>query len=196
MEIKKLSPNQILTTMDFPVHNKKILEKYFDQCKNGDLEGVLPVPVVPISIGLPLLDDTSESARKYNASITNYFKEHPEVEYILCDGSHRTTALMLTHNKIPAVVFRKDADIEETRQFINEANKLPGNEHLNLATADTIEGILANKANHYSGNDPNWSASDKSEIMYETVRDKTLRMIKERVIPKYMIDFYKRANKN
>ena len=63
MKILYLNPNEIMTTKDFPVHNLDILKIYFKICKEGSQEILPPTPVIPFSVGLPLLPKTKKKQR-------------------------------------------------------------------------------------------------------------------------------------
>ncbi|MBU0466270.1 MAG: hypothetical protein KJ718_01585 [Nanoarchaeota archaeon] len=174
MKIKNLKPNEILTTKDFPVHNPHILKIYFSICKKGHKNILPPTPVIPLSIGQPLLDNKSKKAKEYNDRIKTFIKKK-KVKYLMLDGSHKTTALALNHNKINSVIFEKDADIKEFADLVHTG------EVFSLSTKETIRDSLLEMANHF-----------KDAKFFESIEDKTKRMVKENVIPLYMIKHYKR----
>ncbi len=175
MKIKKLKPSEILTTKDFPVHNPHILKIYFKICKHGNTEILPPTPVIPISVGLPLLKSKTKKAQEYNKKIKAYVRANKKVKYLMCDGSHKTTALTLTHNKIHTVILKTDADVVELMDLAKTG------EIFNFITDGTIKGELQDLAKHF-----------KDAKFFETVLDKTKRMVKEKVIPDYMIKFYEK----
>ena len=156
MKFKTLKPSQIMTTKDFPVYNGHILKIYFRICQKGHPEILPPTPVIPISKGLPLSKNNI-----HNKRIRKYFKNNPKVKYIMVDGSHKTTALVLTHNKIKTAVLESNKDIKNFRE------KISTGEILSLATEKTIKDILREKAEHYSDAE-----------FFETVEDKAKRMVK------------------
>ena len=79
MKIKKLNPKEIITTKDFPVHNLHILKIYFKICKEGVEEILPPTPVIPLSVGLPLLPVNNKESEIYNKRIKEYLKNNPEI---------------------------------------------------------------------------------------------------------------------
>lgn len=170
-----LDSNRIMTTNDFPVHNEQILKIYFRIAKENP--GLLPsTPVIHKSVGLPLLKEENEFSIKHNKSIKDFFEKNPEVEYIMCDGSHKTTALNLTKNKIHAMLIEKDEDLKKFRDLENSG------EIFSFASIEnTIEELLDEKAGHFS----------EAEF-FQTVQSKTDRMVDSKVIPEYMIDFYRK----
>jgi CDGSH-type Zn-finger protein len=170
MRFENLKPCKILTTHDFPVHNEQVLKIYHMICQKGHPEMIPPCPVIHKSIGLPLLDGDGE----YNSRIKNYFEEHPEVEYILCDGSHKTTALNLTGNPINVMIIETDEDVKRLREM-EESGEI-----MSFAGPNTIEAILKDMARHHS----------KTEF-FETVEEKTERMVREKAVPGYMIEMYR-----
>lgn len=173
MKIKNLKPSEILTNRDFPVHNTHILKIYFKICINGHKEILPPTPVVPLSVGLPLLKTKTKKAKEYNARIKKYVKENKNVKYFMCDGSHKTTALTLTHNKIHAVILKTDKDIREVQELVKTGDAF------SMMIESTVKKELQDQADHL-----------KKAKFFETIEDKTKRMVKEKVIPDYMIKFY------
>ncbi len=175
MKIKNLKPNEIITTRDFPVHNTHILKIYFRICKKGHQKILPPTPVIPLSIGFPLLDGKTKKVQEYNKRIKEYIKKNKRIKYLMVDGSHKTTALTLTHKPIHVMILKTDEDISEVQDLI-EAGEIFGIYRIKL-----IKEELKGKARHF-----------KNAKFFETVEDKTKRMVKEKVIPKFMIDYYKR----
>ena len=174
MKIRYLNPNEIMTTKDFPVHNPHILKIYFKICKEGVQNILPPTPVIPFSIGLPLLRGNSRKAEEYNKKIKEYLKNNPQIKYLMIDGSHKTTALTLTHKKIHATILKTEEYIKEVKELI-KAGEIFG-----IYKISTIKGELKDKANHF-----------KTAKLFESVEQKTKRMVKQRVIPDYMIKYYK-----
>lgn len=174
MEVKKISPSKIVTTRDFPVYNEHILKIYFKICKENNESILPPTPVIPLSVGKPLLPTTTKKNKKYNQRLKDFVSKS-KVEYLMCDGSHKTTALALTHNKIHAVVLKTDADMKEFRSLVETG------EVFSVNTGKTIKAELKEKAEHLKGAE-----------FFETVKDKTERMVKEKVIPQFMIKYYKK----
>lgn len=168
-----LLPEQIMTTNDFPVHNEQILKIYFRIAKNNP-NLLPPTPVIHKSIGLPLLKEQNEFSINHNKVIMKFFEENPKVEYIMCDGSHKTTALTLTHNKINAILLESNKDIELFKQ-----KEITGEIFSFACNETSIKEMLDEQAKHYS----------EAEF-FQTVKSKTDRMVNAKVIPKYMMDYY------
>lgn len=176
METISISPDQVLTTNDFPVHNEQVLKIYFRICQKGHPEMLPPCPVVHKSVGMPLLEGDSKDIKEYNAAIKKYFEENPQAEYILLDGSHKTTALALTGNPLNVMIIRTDEDIAKIRRLIDQG------EVFSFATEkQTIKDIVKEHAEHLF----------EAEF-FQTVAHKTDRMVQGAVIPDFMIDFYKK----
>ena len=168
-----LLPEQIMTTNDFPVHNEHILKIYFRIAKNNS-KLLPPTPVIHKSVGLPLLSREDEFSINHNKAIKKFFEENSEIEYIMCDGSHKTTALTLTLNKINAMLLENDEDIEFFKQKENSG------EIFSFACDEkSIKEMLDEQAMHYS----------EAEF-FQTVKSKTDRMVSAKIIPSYMIDYY------
>ena len=162
-----------MTTKDFPVHNMDILKIYFKVCKDGSQEILPPTPVIPFSFGLPLLHETNKKANEYNKRFKDYLKNNKQTKYLMVDGSHKTTALTLTHKKIHAMILKKDEDMNEVRALIKTG------EIFGIYKLGTIKEELKSLAEHF-----------KTAKLFESVEDKTKRMVKEKVIPEYMIRYY------
>jgi len=175
MKIKKLNSKEIMTTKDFPVHNPHVLKIYFKICKEGAEEILPPTPVIPFSVGLPLLADNSKESEMYNIRIKEYLKNNSQIKYLMVDGSHKTTALTLTHKKIHAIILETEKDIKEVKELMKTG------EIFGINSIHPIKKELKLLAKHF-----------KDAKFFESVEDKTNRMVKKKVIPKYMIDCYKR----
>lgn len=173
MKIKKVKSNEIMTTKDFPVHNLDILKIYFKICKEGVQEVLPPTPVIPFSAGLPLLKENSKEAKRYNERIKEYLKNNINLKYLMVDGSHKTTALTLTHKKIHVMILETDSDIKEVKDLIKTG------EIFGIYKISRIKEQLGILAKHF-----------KNAKFFESVEDKTIRMVGEKVIPQFMIDFY------
>jgi hypothetical protein len=172
MKVKEIKPSEIITTKDFPVHNTHILKIYFKICQKDSQ--ILPAtPVIPLSTGLPLLNGKTVKEKEYNKRFKEFIKHNRKIKYLMCDGSHKTTALTLTHHKIHAAILKTDKDVSDFQKLVEVG------EILSFAGKNTIKEILFEKADHL-----------KTAKFFETVTDKTQRMVKEKVIPSYMIKYY------
>ena len=132
IKIKEVNPNQIITLNDFPVHNPQCLKIYFRILQTGQHKLVPPCPVINKSTGIPFIEGRGNKIKKYNTRLTNFFNQHPEAEYFLLDGTHRTTAATLSHNKIPVMIFENDEDINNAKKLV-ELGEL-----FSLTTGDSI----------------------------------------------------------
>lgn len=134
---------------------------------------VPPTPMIHVLSGLPLLPENHEKAHAHNLALQAYLSEHPEIEYIMLDGSHKTTALVLTHNPIHALVIETNDDIRKMFELVEKG------ELFGFNNPDTFPETLSDIAEHLS------QSTD-----FQTIASKTARMVKEDVIPSYMIDHY------
>lgn len=173
MKIKILDSNEIITTKDFPVYNQHILKIYFKICKDKAENILPPTPVIPLSVGLPLLESKDKKSKEYNKRLKDWLRKNKKVKYLMCDGSHKTTALTLTHNKINSAILKTDKNMEEFNSLVEMG------EAFSMHTEKTIKKELRGKAEHL-----------KDAKFFETVEDKTKRMVDNDVIPKFMIDYY------
>ena len=144
MQIKELKPTEILTTKDFPVHNLNTLKIYFKICKEGHQKILPPTPVIPLSIGLPLLKSKDKKSRAYNQRLINWLDKNKNIKYMLVDGNHKTTALTLAHKKIHAMILTTNKDIKEVQALIKKG------EIFGIYKIESIEKELGNMAKHFS----------------------------------------------
>ena len=93
----------------------------------------------------------------------------------MCDGSHKTTALTLTNNKIHSAILERDKDVKEFHDLVSLG------EIFSLSAGSSIKQILLEKAEHL-----------KDAEFFESVLDKTKRMVEKKVIPNFMIDYYRK----
>ena len=174
METKNLSPNQIITLNDFPPHSTKELERYFEIYQNGNRETIALCPLMPIEIVIPHFnEDLIKRCREFAET-------HPKSEYFLLDGTHRTTTATLTNSPIRTIIFRKNSDITKARKL--------------LPTGDLLKNDILNQNIEENCKTLNTLFTEKP--YFQTVKEKTERMVRERVIPNYMIKHYQKPNKN
>jgi F0F1-type ATP synthase alpha subunit len=167
MKLKELNANQIVTLNDFPVHNLHILKIFFKVFKEGYAK---MIPACPIMHKKLLTSGFDENLKK---QFMEFEKKHPKAEYFLLDGSHKTTAANLTGNKIKVMIFESDRDIEEAKELV-EIGEL-----FSLATEDTIKDIIKGLGKHFT-----------KKPGFQTIEEKTEKMVRGKVIPSYMIKYY------
>ena len=180
MVIKKLSTNQIMTLSDFPVHNEQVLKLYHRMYWKGASLLVPPLPVVIIDKGQLELAGDSKEILQYNALLKKFLTKHPEVKYCFVDGSHKSTAAALCGKKIASMILTTDEDIKKARIMV-EAGEL-----FSLTTGGTnsIEDAIDILRKNFL-----------KAMLFETVAEKTARMVRANVVPKYMIKIYKTLKK-
>ena len=138
---------------------------------------VPPLPVVQIDATRLEISGNSSKKKHYNETLSNFLNSHPKVKYCLIDGSHKSTAAALCKKSIKAMVLQNDVDIRKARKMIDKGELLS----LTTGGTDTINGALVVLRNHFF-----------KTMRFETVQEKTKRMIAEKVIPGYMIQVYRR----
>ena len=178
MLIKKLHPNQILTLSDYPVHSEQVLKLYHRMFWRGHHTLIPPLPVIAIDKGQLKMTGNGKKTKRYNELLTRFLKNHPRARYCLVDGSHKTTAAALCNKSIRAMVFKTDADILAARKMVEQG------ELLSLTTGDTnsIKDALKILRQHFF-----------KARRFETVAEKTARMVRGKVVPRYMIEVYRKA---
>ena len=164
MDIKPLNPDQIITLTDYPVHSAQVLKIYFKIYQQGAGGMMPPTPVISID---------KVKSRIRNKRFAEFLNGHPEVEYFLLDGSHKTTAATLTHQPIQGMIFSTDGDIQEALKMVEKGDLF------SLTTPSTIGECVEDLRKHF------WPPAG-----FETILEKTDRMVQDGILPKYMIDFY------
>lgn len=154
-----IDPSQIITLNDYPVHSDEVLIKYYKQAKAG---GELPlVPVIrKETVKMGLIESLREELAAFEV-------EHPNAEYFMLDGSHRTTALMLANRKINIIIYEQDSDIAEAKQLVESGTILQ-----NGTLDHDLKGNCKILIKHFV---------EKPYFM--TVEQKTNRMVQEEVLP-------------
>ena len=179
MLIKNLHTDHILTLSDYPVHNQQVLKLYHRMFWKGHQALVPSLPVVQIDAVCLGVAGNSPKKKHYNEILSKFLSRHPKVKYCLVDGSHKSTAASLCKKNIKALILQNDADIREARKMVEKGELLS----LTTGGTDTIDGALAVLRNHFF-----------TAMRFETVGEKTRRMIRDKIIPRYMIREYRRIN--
>jgi len=176
MKKKLLNPEQIITLRDYPIYNKQILKIYF-RIFQKDQGKILPAcPVIHKSVAIPYVNGRNFKSKRYNTLLEKYLKENPKAEYFLLDGGHKTAAAALSHKKIPVLVIEKDKDFRTGKKLIETGEIFGWNE-----VEKSIKHAVKELAKHHFGTGK-----------FMTVEDKVKKMIKNKDIPDYMIQFYKK----
>jgi hypothetical protein len=168
MQIINTQPTELITTRDFPVHSTKVLEQYFEIYKNGTGNNLPPVPLIHKNLFIPHFAEPESTLLK------KFLTENLEATYFLLNGSHRTTAANLTRQLIRGMVL-------ETKEDIMHARKIDLNgEPYEHGLLDTIDENIQDLVTHFKGTET-----------FQTVQQKTNKMVEKKVIPHYMLDWYR-----
>ena len=177
MKNKLLHPRQIITLRDYPVYNEHILRIYFRIFIKNQGK-ILPLcPVIHKSFGIPYAAGKDLKSIKYNKLLKKFLKEHPRAEYFLIDGSHKTTAAALSHKSIPALVIEQDKDLKEAKRLIKTGEFFGW-----YSVENSIKEAIGILTKHHFGTKK-----------FMTVEDKTKKMVRNKVVPKYMVSFFNKA---
>jgi hypothetical protein len=168
MKIKELNPNQVITLNDYPIHNEHILKIFFKIFNDGYGKIIPPCPVIHKSFVIPIFD------KKLKEKFKKFEKSNSQAEYFLLDGSHKTTAATITNNKIKGLIFQDNKDIKEAKRLADIG------ELFNFTLPKTIQENVKILNSHFL-----------RKKGFQTVEEKTKRMIKEKIIPSYMRIGYK-----
>ncbi|MDD4995472.1 MAG: hypothetical protein PHW53_03360 [Patescibacteria group bacterium] len=169
MQTKRLTADEIITLNDFPVHNGQILKIFFIIFRKKCSKIIPPCPIMDVSLVLPF----------FSAKLKNLFLKfrikNPQAKYFLLDGSHKTTAAALTGSRIPVMILKNNKDIQEAKQMVKIGDLF------SLTVANTMKNNAIELKNHFN-----------KKKYFQTVNEKTQIMVKKKVIPRYMIDYYKK----
>jgi hypothetical protein len=174
MRPKLLRPDQIVALNDYPLHNEHILKIYFRvfSRKQG---GILPpCPVLHKSAGLPYAEGKGPRSKRHNALLDSFLKAHPDAEYFLMDGSHKTTAATLAHRMIPAIVIKSDVNLADARKLA-ESGEIFGWHSPENSVKQAVKAL----ARHHS-----------RTKKFLAVDEKTKLLVARGDVPKYMAKFY------
>lgn len=178
MLIKKVSSEKILTLCDFPVHNEHILKMYFHMYRKGQGKIVPPCPVLSLASWPPDAFGKTKKAKAHRQMFKDFLTSHPKVAYIVLDGTHKTTAAAFAGAEILVAVLRTNDDIREMKRLVAKG------EAFSYLGEDTIGASLAELVKHFL-----------KFGCFETVAEKTSRMVAEKVVPEYMIAEYRKVHK-
>lgn len=104
--------------------------------------------------------------------LERFEESNPSAEYFILDGNHRTTALTLNGRRIISLVYEDDKDIEKAKTLVADGQVLQS-ETLQF----TLEENCRILNTHF-----------RNDLRFMTVKEKTEKMIKEKVLPKEIID--------
>ncbi len=172
MKHKLLRPNQIITLRDYPLYNPHILRIYFRVFSKNQGKILPPCPVIHKSSGIPFV----KGRNGYNALLATFLDKHPDAEYFLLDGSHKTTAATLSRKLIPVVIIEKDEDFMIAKKLIKKGEFFGW-----YSVENSIKEAVNNLAKHHFG-----------AKNFLTVEDKARLMVKNKDVPDYMISFFRR----
>ena len=167
MKTIELAPNQIITLNDYPVHSDSVLSEYFSKCKLG--EEVPFVPVIRKDIVKKYFDN------KLLEEFERFEHQNPIAEYFMLDGSHRTTALTLAGCKIRVVIYQTDSDITEAKKLVATGQILKSG-----TLEDSLEENCEELYRHF-----------KEKPYFMTVEQKAAKMVREKILPKNMVESYR-----
>lgn len=110
--------------------------------------------------------------------LAKFFQSHPKAEYFIVDGSHKTTAAALCGKRITVMVFQSATDIQEARRLVKK-----GKIFSLTAGGNSIPEVVRTLRQHFF-----------KTRRFETVAEKTTRLVKEKKVPRYMIGVYKKSS--
>lgn len=175
MKVKNLNPNQIIALNDYPLRNEHILKLYFRMFSKRKQDIAPPCPVIHRSLVRVTSKGNPHKIKEYHRIFHEFIKTHRKAEYFLLDGTHKTTAATLCHRPIQVIIFQSDKDIKVAKQMVEKG------ELISLTTGNSLSEISEILKKHFF-----------KHITFQTVKEKTNKMVKGKALPVYMIVKYKR----
>jgi len=170
MKTFELDPSSIITLNDYPVHSDEVLTDYFDNVKAGN-----ELPLVPVMRKDAVRSHLGDTLLK---EFEQFEADNPTAEYFMLDGSHRTTAQTLAGHQIRVVLYESDEDVAEARKLVADGQIL-ANDTLDHTLVENCE-ILRE---HF-----------EVKTHFETVRQKTERMVNDEILPTRISKGYKEVS--
>ncbi|HAN09257.1 MAG TPA: hypothetical protein DCP90_01430 [Clostridiales bacterium] len=172
MKITYMDPKQIISSSHEILHNIHVLKIYFKVFKEGCGDILPSVPVIHRNI------IEKHFAGELSDKFIEYISTNPQAEYFLLDGSHKTTAADLTDSKCKVMIIENNEDIEVAKGM------------------ETTGEVFEYRTGNYSIESmQNWLTRHFSEkMMFQTVEEKTAKLVESKEIPEYMIKYYEQVN--
>ncbi|MBI4896723.1 MAG: hypothetical protein HY832_04215 [Candidatus Aenigmarchaeota archaeon] len=174
MQKKMLDPNQIVALKDYPLRSEQILKIYFRvfQKKQGN---ILPrCPVIHISSGIPYMHGNDKKSQLYNQALDEFFGDHPNAEYFLVDGNHKSVAAALSYQRLPVIVLREKEDFKESKKMV-ETGEIFGWYAIPNSVDEELQELRKHFIKYFS-----------QKPHFYTVGEKTEMLVRNNAVPKYM----------
>ena len=160
-----LSSDQTISSSYEFLHDIEMLQAYYLLCREGRSEKIPPVPVMHRVQVEPFF--TPMLRRKFD----QFIGEHPDAEYFLLDGSHRTTAAALSGHPCPAVIMQSQDDVGAMKAMVTQGRIFK------YTLGETIEEVRRNVLTHF-----------EQSQSFQTSAEKIQKMIAAKVIPGYIVE--------
>ncbi len=175
--IKKfVKPEKLMALNDAKLHNVQILKIYFRIFQKNKGRILLYCPVIKKELAIQEI--TKKNTKKYNEKLKKFLDSHKEVEYIVLDGNHKTTAATLAKRKIPITIIEKDEDFKELKELQNKGEIL-GFHNIPSSVNSMLNSLNISLREYYS---PNFG--------FNSVLEKTRKLVKTNQIPDYMKKYF------
>ncbi|MFA5141950.1 MAG: hypothetical protein WC471_03195 [Candidatus Woesearchaeota archaeon] len=167
MKLTEVNPRQVIALRDYPLHDNRFLELYYSIYKQGGGNLLAPVPVIAIGEVLDYLKGYSR-----DCMFRDFKPVHPDSDYFLIDGNHRSIAAALAGKPIFAMWIREKADLMEAHR-LQEQGGMTGWANIPFTIGDLAYGL----ANHHATTD-----------RFMTVEEKAIMLAKNNQLPRYIIE--------
>ena len=145
--------------------------------RTGHGKIVPPCPVLPLSLWPSNAFGETKKGKALNEKFQDFLTHHPKVTYVILDGSHKTTASALNAEKISSAILDTNASLKEMKNLAEKGDIF------SFVGKETIKDNIEDLVKHFL-----------KFGRFETVAEKTSRMVSKKVVPKYMIEHYRKAH--
>jgi hypothetical protein len=142
-----------------PLHSPVALKKYHNIFKKNKLKSITPIPVIPVSIAVSYFKKHPEVFNTYREKLEHFLKKHPNAQYFMLDGTHRSAGAMLSVKMIPTYLIKSDRDVNNLI-LLRKSRKL-NIMGLRSNLSETV-GILQE---HYCKTKRFWTLYEKVSLM-------------------------------
>jgi hypothetical protein len=176
MKLKLVKPEKLMALNDAKLHNKQILKIYFRIFQKNKGKILPYCPVIKKEIAIPEI--IKKNPKKYNENLKKFLDNHQEIEYIVLDGNHKTTAATLAKRKIPIMVIEKDEDFKILKE-LQKKGEIFGFHNIPSSINSELKSLNTSLRDYYS-----------PKLGFNSVMEKTKKLAKTKQIPDYMKDCF------
>lgn len=154
-----LEPRQLIAMADYPpLHSPEALRTYYEKYKTGS--EVEPIIVVPVEIAIAFFSEKKERFEAYRDLLEDFLANHPQANYFMLGGKHRSAAATVSGSRIESLVVANDADVAEIHKLMSksEITGVP-------SVGDSFRSSLDGLERHFAEHRQFWTMDEKTDLM-------------------------------